>query len=701
MSAPGEIISSAEAAVQAPVTRDAAGRPADTFPEPGASWRMVLVAALVSAALSLVVYAGSLRGELGHWDDSIYVTENPLVLNPSAGNVWRLVSRPYFNHWYPVTMLTYVADYAVWGLTPLGYHLTSLLFHAAAGVLAFCVLRRLSRSDAAALFATAVFVAHPTAVESVAWISERKNVVCLVLWLGAYLLYLRADPPKRRPWEFALAVALSALACMSKAQGVTLAAVVGLTELLVRRSSLVRSTLVAAPFGVISAAFVALNMATATGSMMPEYWGGSLLSQMTTNIGVLLEYVRMMVIPCGLSPVYELHIWRHPLESLPVAALGGLKLPLPLLAAILLGAIVWGTIRLSRERALAAFLWGFFLVNLLPVLNLVPIPWLMQDRYLYFPSVGAALLVALVARDAAGRILRDAQARRTALLSAATVLLAAHAAMATVWAGKWSRPRVLWYETAARRAPNSFASWYGSGDAARHSMDWGTAALSYERARTLARGSYLKFTRAKLAVNLGGCLFNLGQTEEGLAYTREAADELPKEPIVVALVADIFLQASLQTSDRAKRLERARTAGELLDRAFGLYEPTAAWRLKRAQTHQVLGEYDEALALANKVVEENPRSAEAYSHLGSILDDMGRTEEAIDAWKKGMALGASPVFDYNLGVAMERLGRYDEAMERFSRVEIHAKFTVESRRRMLWVERARRAADCPGSGGAW
>ena len=142
-----------------------------TGPVPAGPAVRLAGAAGVVVALSAVIYGLSLTGQMGHWDDSVYVNENPYLLHPSWLNTWALLSRPYFNHWYPLTMITYVADYAAWGLNPVGYHLTSLAFHAAAGVLVYLVARRLSGAEWIALFTAALF----TAADSIAGMSSMRD----------------------------------------------------------------------------------------------------------------------------------------------------------------------------------------------------------------------------------------------------------------------------------------------------------------------------------------------------------------------------------------------------------------------------------------------------------------------------------------------------------------------------------------------
>lgn len=708
----------------APQAADAAaetgGREGTGVPEPLSRGRLAGVVALV-ILLSVAVYAISLRGKMGHWDDKIYVTGNPLILAPSWKNTSYLLTHVYFSHWYPLTMLSYVADYALWGLDPLGYHLTSLVLHVISGVLVFLVMRRIAGENALALITAALFVVAPTAVESVAWISERKNVLCMAFWLAGYLFYLRSRSMRESPGAYWLAVMMNVLACMSKAQGITLAAVVGLTELLLRRRRLWPAVLQSIPFGVVSTFFLVLNMMTATASVRPEYHGGSFIATMTTNIKVLVAYVHMLVLPVGpvpplgqmgiaLSPVYHVPTWAHPFAFVPVGWLGGIKLPLPLLAAGLLAFLVWGSLKVVGRPRLVLFLWGWFIVNLLPVLNIVPIPWLKQDRYLYFPSAGALLLLVLVLREGARKLLATEERWRPAFRVAVIGLIVAHAAIATVWARKWSVPKNLWLVEARAKAPQEYPTWHGAGDAARHNREWKAAAGCYFRAMELLPHDYQKLTRARLSANVGGCLFNLGLkernmrlVEEGLTHIARAEEIVPDEPVVIMVIADRYTHAARMALDPVMRRDRARKAVAAYERAVKNFTPGAPDRVNRAQAYQLSGEPEKALELLEEIRREYPGYTVIHQHIGSVLDDLGRTEDAMAAFRKGLELDpGEPGCSYNLGVAHQRLGDYREARRLYSTAAAGAPaFRAPVLERYMEIEHATSGAGCPGSMGAF
>jgi len=184
-------------------------------PNPLLSGGIIIVAAVVLAFMP-VFSAGFI------WDDDAYVTANPLLTDPDGlKRIW--FSAHTQSQYFPLTFTTLRLEYALWGLHPLGYHAVNVLLHCANALLVWALLRRLALPGA--WLAAAIFALHPVQVESVAWVTELKNLQSTFFYLLALLAWLRFASEKNRAWRFyMLTLVLYMLALFSKTTACTLPA---------------------------------------------------------------------------------------------------------------------------------------------------------------------------------------------------------------------------------------------------------------------------------------------------------------------------------------------------------------------------------------------------------------------------------------------------------------------------------------------
>jgi hypothetical protein len=174
-----------------------------------------VLAALALAALALAVFSQVREHEFVSYDDPIYVLENPNLREAlDSGALWRAFRAPYETNWIPLTWLSLHVDYKLYGEAPAGYLLTNLALHLASTLLLFAALARMTRATSCSAFVAAVFAIHPLHVESVAWVSERKDVLAGFFWMLTLIAYARyaAAPCARRFAWVALALVLGLLA---------------------------------------------------------------------------------------------------------------------------------------------------------------------------------------------------------------------------------------------------------------------------------------------------------------------------------------------------------------------------------------------------------------------------------------------------------------------------------------------------------
>ena len=383
----------------------------------------------------------ALRGEFVAWDDPTNFVNNPSYRGLGLTQLWWMLTS-VDGVWIPLTWVTFGLDYVLWGMQPAGYHLTSLVLHALAGAIAYFVARRLLMAAApapapraalrfAAATAALLFAVHPLRAESVAWITERRDVLCGVFFLLAVLCYLRWVD-EGGGWYWA-SLGAAAAALLAKPAAAPLPAVLlvldayplgrldGWTTPAARRVWLEKAPFVALSAG---AAVMAIVAQRAVGALS-DAGALDLGQRLALSVWALVFYVEKTLVPLALSPLYELPR-RFDATSPRVLVSAGL--------VVVAAVAVW----LLRRRvpALAAGAAAFTLL-LLPTLGLVHYgSHLAADRNTYLASLAPALL-------AGGLVLRAWHAR-TMVVPVVVAALLVLGVLTWRQSGIWHDSETLW-----------------------------------------------------------------------------------------------------------------------------------------------------------------------------------------------------------------------------------------------------------------
>jgi tetratricopeptide (TPR) repeat protein len=328
---------------------------------------------LLPVIVALLAHLPALRHEFLLWDDPSYVTDNPVIQKLDAHTLRSLFdpTTHTLHAWTPTTLLTYAVELRAAGPDPRVFHGTNLLLHAANALLVGLLLERIGLGRVGAAVGASLFAAHPLHVESVAWVSGRKDLLAAGLALGSILVYLRRTTGGR--WA---SVALFAMGLGAKAS----AAVVPLLLLAlhgIRRERPSRGEAVVLAFmglGLVARGWLEVTSqayATAGATAL------GLFPRLGAMVGVLGRYVRRWVLPTDLAAVYPL---QH--------ADGG-----TVLTGVLLGAALLAALWMARGRPVLQIGLLWWPVALLPALNVVAAPYLEADRYQSLALVGPAVWV--------------------------------------------------------------------------------------------------------------------------------------------------------------------------------------------------------------------------------------------------------------------------------------------------------------------
>ncbi len=458
-------------------------------------------ATLAVALLVFVVYSPVLRNGFVGWDDDIYVVRNPRLLHLSLTSLLGTFSSVHASgNWHPLTELSHAADYALWGMRPFGHHLTSILLHglnAGLVVVLSCALARArtrtsvrsAREIVAGIAAGLFWGLHPLRVESAAWISERKDLLCAAFYLAGLLCYLRYAGRNREAGSEATgqhgkrfyigALACFLLALLSKPMAVSFPLVLLVLDAYpLQRLEHTRSWRLLAgkiPFFVLALASAMVTLeAQRTVGAFRAMRGVPLATKALVAAHSIVGYLEKTLWPSHLLPLYAYPqdvSWASWRFAVPVLVL-----------ALLLAGCGW----LARRSRAALMALACYLLALLPVIGIVQVgPQAMADRYTYLPSVALSLLVggAFAALwDKAGSMV--SRWRAAALVLAMALAPGVLSLLSIRQMAVWHDSETLWnqvirYEPWNTEAHNNRASYYfEQGDYQSALADY-DAALSY------------------------------------------------------------------------------------------------------------------------------------------------------------------------------------------------------------------------------
>jgi tetratricopeptide (TPR) repeat protein len=588
---------------------------------------------LLLGFITLAVFWPVTHFDFINYDDPFYVINNPAIQHGVSTRAivwaWRSV---YMTAWHPLTWISHMVDWDIFGPKPGGHHLTSLLFHAANVMLLFFVLRQLTGATWRSAVVAALFAWHPLHVESVAWVSERKDVLSTFFWLltmAAYAKYanstkLTMPGSKSKILYYGLALISFAFGLMSKSMVVTLPFVLLLLDYWplnrVRISpklapdgqiSLMQAVAEKIPFLVLAAlaclATIWAQMANSdllASSVLP-------LSDRVANALVSYAiYLRKMLWPNDLSVFYPYS------EGLRIWQLAG--------SVLLLSGITLMALWLARKWRFLAVGWFWFLGTLVPVIGFVPVSaHSMADRYTYIPLIGVFIMVVWGTPE----LVKLLPHHETWLKITAGLVLAGCLIGARVQVDYW-RNSVTLLSHAVEITHNNIKAEYNLALALSQQGDAKTAIEHYQRAIEI-RPNRLEAhynSQWKAHYNLAQLLIQRGQWEEAETHYRTAAHDRPA-------VAEIDL-------------------ADIHNNLGGVLRE--------------LGRLDEAAAEYRLALQMHPTNALSLRNLAGILAEQQKFGEAIINYEKAVRLepGNGPAHN-NYGLALEAAGKMDEAQSQF------------------------------------
>jgi protein O-mannosyl-transferase len=625
---------------------------------------ITVVIYLVLTGISLAVFAQTIRYEFVNFDDDLYVYNTPAIqAGITIKGIGLAFTNPHARNWHPLTTLSHMLDCQLYGLNAGGHHATNVILHMIAVLLLFCVLQQMTRALWKSAIVAALFAVHPLHVESVAWVSERKDVLSAVfffLMLGAYVRYVRAASTTR----YLAVVVFFAAGLMSKPMLVSAPIILLLLDywplrrmgqpsltrekgkiseyrdqrLTIRRLFLEKTPLVVLSAGACVITFIVQKRATGAIPPLPFLW------RLQNAFGSYLIYAWKTLWPTDLAVFYP-----HPNGTLAIWVV--------IFAILLLLTITTAAIVLRSQRPYLFTGWFWYLVMLVPVIGIVQVGEQGHaDRYTYLPLVGLFLLAVWLIADMLGA----RRPRSQFAIAIAVVIVAVLAWMAFVQTSYWRNSDTLWTHTLAVTSDNDVAhNNLGYLCVDRDELD--KAISHFEtalRIRSGKRDPHYDVGSAFMQMNLGNALARKGQSDQAIAHYDEAIALQP-------YYADAFYNRGSVFFEKGR-----------VDEAIADWEWTLQLQPSDANAHTSLGNallqkgspkealshYEQALTLAPE--DPHCRNNMAWVLATSADASIRDGAKAIDLAHVAVALsgGREPRFLRTLAAAYAESGRFSEAL---------------------------------------
>ena len=582
-----------------------------------------------------------------NYDDNDYVSENLHVQAglTREGIIWAFTTG-HGNNWHPVTWLSHMLDCQLFGTEPGRHHLTNLLLHIINTLLLFAIFKQMTGALWQSAFVAGAFALHPLHVESVAWVSERKDVLSTLFWvltMAAYLRYVK----RPRVSGYLLMLLVFSLGLMAKPMLVTLPFVLLLLDYWplgrfqnrwakdisreTRKSQKSNSQYHSLYFLVREkfSLFVLSAISSVVTVLIEGRRAGSSLDWLPLRIRfanapvAYLTYLGKMIWPSKLAVFYP-----HPGS--------GLAMWQGAVAGVVLVGISILVIRLAGRYRYLPMGWFWYLGTLVPVIGLVQVgDQAMADRYTYIPLVGVFVIVAW----GFGDLLAKWRFRRIVIGAASLSVFLALSICTYLQQGYWRNSFALFEHALAVTRDNSpMHSSMGMELVLQGRID--------EAIIQLNKAVQIKPNNADAHNNMGNVLLAQGKLEEAISHFRQA---LKVEP------------------DFAK----------------------AQYNLGLALKSQ--GKINEAISCYRRVLQIDPDFTEAHNNLGIVLVSQGKLEEAISHYRQALKNKPySAELHNNIGVALQSQGRFDEAISHYRQALGGKTDSVELHNNLAWI-----LATCP------
>ncbi len=564
-------------------------------------WEM----ALGVVAFTLIVFLPSLQNDFVNWDDPDYILENEYVQEINKENIVHIATRPVAYNYHPLTMYSLMLDYSIWGKNAFGYHLMNLIFHLLNTLLIFYFAYLLSRGRVEiALITALLFGIHPMHVESVAWISERKDVLYVFFMTASFIAYLQYL--RKQNWSYyGGAVVLAALSMFSKPAAVVIPLLLICIDFYLKRKVRPKILIDKIPFFVLALifGFMTIEAQTTGGGLVGKNFT---IFQRISFVGYgFVMYLVKLIAPFNLAAFYPYPISRAQ-ETLPF-----IFNVMPVIALLIAGVVAWS----MKYTRLIVFAFAFYFFNIALVLQFVSVgKAIIADRYTYMAYTGLFFAIAYYFHQFYHRN----RAYQKPLQAGLGLLMLVFGVMSFQQSKIWKNGETMWGNV-IEKYPNSMV-YTTRGDFYMNSKQFDKAFDDFTQAIALNPNEYD-------AHNLRGNIHRQKKRyTEAIADYRRALEIQPRTASAMLNLGNTYFETN--QNEQALKLYTSVIKGE----------PNNTNALSnRGAIYFRQQKYDKALEDLSKAISIDEDYFDAYMNRGVVYSVTNRFSDAIKDYNKCLA----------------------------------------------------------------
>jgi len=588
--------------------------------------------------LTLLIYSNAIKNDFVNWDDSSYVQNNPHIKSLDLGSIKKIFTEPYYLNYHPFTTLTYAIEFSFFKLNPHPYHFFNVLLHLINTLLVFLLIKKITKRIEVPLITALLFAIHPFHVESVAWISERKDVLYAMFFLLSLIFYISYQKKNKNISYLIIAFILFVASLMSKSAAVTLPLIILLLSYHINKKIIIKDWLYALPFFALSFIFGVIAIKTQKESIeitnINEIY--TFFERILLICFSLYFYIIRFIIPFGFSAL-------HPYPSTDNIALPTEYYFAPVFLILLIVIIF---ITKKEFRSILIFGLLFFITTIFLIIQIIPLGHaVVSERYTYIPYIGLSFIISNVI---ALLYEKNFKVMIIILTIPYLIFLSISTFEQTL---TWKNSESLWTKV-IEVYPHSYIAYNNIGLAKVDKKLYDAAIQNYTKA-------------IEMNVKYPNPYNNRGNVKTELGDIKGAIEDYSK---AIAIKSD-YSNAYYNRGIARAKLSDIKGAIEDYDEAILLNSKYSEAYNNRGYVLALSGSLDKSLADFDKAISLDSNYLDAYSNRGNVLSMIGRLDDALRDYKKAIKLKPNyyQVYD-NIASLYFNKGDFKHALQYYNSV---------------------------------